>query len=110
MPDYLGSLTSDIRARISTIDRELSGVQALIDEKQELERVLAVLEDERGEAKRSAPRRRSASRPRRKPAARGERRSQLVAAVRAEPTISPAALADQLGTSRNNIYALIRKL
>jgi hypothetical protein len=115
MPDHISDARQLIEIRLTEIGAEAS----------RLERAVASL----GEA--SGPLRRRASRPRKragatsarpksksrtprkrgvsKRAARGERQTQLLAAIKANPSHRPADHAKTLGVASSQVHALLRK-
>lgn len=93
------------RALIETRLREL------IAEAEKLERALISMGE--GTRRRATPQRKTAgAKGRRKSsvrAPRGQRRSQLLAAIKANPGARPSELAREIGISANQVYSLIAK-
>lgn len=96
------------------IDRARSAIQSrlaeLDAEAKDLERALASL-GETTVRRPGHPRKSSAAKGRRKGtrAARGQRRDQILAAIKANPGARPAELARTIGISANQVHALIAK-
>lgn len=89
-----------IRSRLTELDAEAK----------ELERALASL-GEKTARRPARPRKPAAAKRRRKGtrAARGQRREQLLAAIKANPGARPAELARAIGISANQVHGLIAK-
>lgn len=100
MSDTITRARALIQARLAELDSEAAG----------LERALASL-GEGAAPKRSRPPKRSDAKPRRKTgrAPRGQRREQLLAAVKANPATRPADLAREVGVAPAQVHDLIRK-
>lgn len=87
-----------------------SRLAAIADEEEQLRRVVEILGSE---SRALSPSRGSGGRRRNskgKRAARGERRSQLLAAIKESPGSSPKDLAELTGMGPTQIYGLARKL
>ena len=101
MPEAIDHARELIQSRLAELDTEAK----------DLERALVSLGEK--VARRSGrPRKASAVKHRRKTggrAPRGQRREQLLAAIKANPGARPAELAREVGISANQVHGLIKK-
>jgi len=106
-------MTSAVEDVIRSLRRRRDELEALIAEHQEIVAALEAIEGTHTkDASHRSPGSRKASprRRRRRQARRGERREQILAILRDEPTAKARQIADKLGTTPQNVYQQLRLL